>query len=171
MKRDPKKTIDELRMLKNALIDSSSLIYARRLRCLKRLSALITLETLLPMQAEVTFDLPGIHVIPFTGTTGADAAFIQYARSHQMPVISEDKDILNAARSSALPHFNMLMMLELLFLRNRFNENAYKQIHDELLSFAWYSEEVREYGEKVHALLLEDDKTTEGHDEDNRHEK
>jgi hypothetical protein len=100
-------------------------------------------------------------VIPSEARRTADEAFIDYALMHRIPVISEDKDILAAARCAELPHFNMLMVLEFLFLKDVVDEKKYRHVRQRLASFARYAEAVYRYGENVHAQLVLQKQRTE----------
>jgi hypothetical protein len=155
MRRDYSRTLRELGSLDGALIDSSSLIYARSLRLLRLLARKIRLETLSSMCAEVVFRLPPEVIIHehSSSSTSADDEFSAYAERNKCVVISEDKAILMRAWRAGLPHFNMLMLLEFLFLHAMIDEKKYTRLKQKLYSFAWYSLEVKAYGTEIHRRI------------------
>lgn len=154
--RDPSRTISELISLERALIDSSSLIYARSLRLTRVLARAIRLETLSVMCAEVRFRLPPeiiIHDSAALSALCADDVFSAWAAREELAVISEDKAILTEAARAGRPHFNMLMMVELVRMRRTIDETHYARVQKKLYSFAWYSDEVKAYARQIHRMI------------------
>ncbi|WP_028583973.1 hypothetical protein [Desulfogranum mediterraneum] len=128
----------DLEQFRGGVVDTSSLIYLRKLSLLTRVSSCYRL--LLPHQVarEYGRPLPPGLVMVQAGTLTADQAVSALAGELAMAVISEDKGVLKAARAQGLVHFNTLMLLLALYRHGHCGLEALLASQQQLREFARY---------------------------------
>lgn len=153
----------QFRALQATLIDASSLIYLSRLNLLERLSKEVKLFTLPEIRAEARIDDQIIATINSPGgALSNDQKLIACAKKNRLPVISDDKNILLSVKRYRLPCFNSLMMINLLYFRKRISAIESKHYFRKLKHFAWYGEDVWQYGRQLFLRLKrQEDKSYE----------
>ena len=72
---------------------------------------------------------------------------------HKLAMISEDKSILTAMRRAEAPYYNSLMMLNLLLLSQRIDDDSYRRYFNALRNIARYSETVWEFGRDIYTAI------------------
>ncbi len=71
-----------------------------------------------------------------------DERLLRFAVAFGLPVISEDRGLLEEAGRRGLDYYNSLMMLLLLRYRGRIDEDWYTEARNRLVSIGRYSDEV-----------------------------
>jgi len=156
-------TLNDLLKLKRVAVDTSSLIYCLKVGILGMLAAQVRLETVRPVMEEVRWPkgaLP-VHAYPQISREGStealsvDALLLEWAIGEQLPLLSEDKGLLEEASNAGLAVCRTGMMLELLVLRNRTVREEYPEYLSRLHEVAGYDEATyRELGE-LHQTVLQ----------------
>ena len=143
--------------LQIAVIDASSLIYMQKAGFLEAASEHIRLHAPLCVVAEAGFaDVPVVGHAPdhVQSQDRADQQLLSLGERLQVPVISEDKKILQSASRKGLPYYNALMVLNFLLFKRCIALDAFNSYRNDLLSIARYSESVIAYGEAVTERIL-----------------
>lgn len=84
-----------------------------------------------------------------------DERLLRFAAAFGLPVISEDRGLLEEAGRRGLDYYNSLMMLLLLRYRGRIDEGWYAEARNRLLSIGRYGDEIlRQYDELSRELGL-----------------
>lgn len=84
-----------------------------------------------------------------------DESLLVLARREGLPVLSEDKEILESCREEGREHYNTLMMLNLLLLRGRILPGEYPEYLMRLKDCARYSGAVLDYGQQIYQEIME----------------
>lgn len=151
--RDIKSLVTELQGFRGGVTDTSTLIYLERLGLL-RIAARRFPLLIIPQVAAEYGALPE-GTLPLTAAPSgvADAVLCQMARRLGQPVLSEDKQVLRAAREGNLPFYNTLMIVLALCIHGELTLAAFPAIRRHLLTFARYSPRIVAVGDAVfHAL-------------------
>ena len=152
--KPPQEVLAQFKELKKALIDASSIIYARKVGVLDLLHANLELVTTPDVVAEAGRDAEGIELIQCNATAGSvDERLVYCALRHSLPVISEDKKILSKLKQTHLPYFNMLMMLNFLCYIDAIDGDQYSYCCGLLQKIAWYSPKIWYYGSSVRNII------------------
>ena len=152
--KPPQEVLAQFEELKKALIDASSIIYARKAGFIKVLQANLELVTTPEIIAEAGADARDIGLIHCDVTSGsADEKLVHCARQNELPVISEDKRILTQLKQTHLPYFNVLMMLNFLSYIEAIDREQYSRYYTVLQEFAWYSPKIWAYGSSVRRAI------------------
>ena len=152
----PQDILGQFNQLDKALIDASSIIYANKAHFLKRLASAVTLFSIHEILSEAGSISDNIKPLSHNGKTlSNDQKLVACALRFDLPVISEDKKILMAMKSARKPFFNSLMMLNFLLYRQMIDNRQYAQYHLALRQFARYSDEIWQYGARIHASVKE----------------
>ena len=150
-----RKSLDEFKFLKSAIIDTSSIIYMKNIRIFDLIANQIKLMVPEQVVSELGYDLENIEITKvnkiFPGKT--DNIIFETAKWYNYTIISEDKMILQQAEKANLPYFNTLMMLNFLYFKNRISESEYLCYAQKLKSVARYSHMVWEYGNTVFDVI------------------
>jgi hypothetical protein len=147
--------IEQFDHLTRALIDASSVIYMEKADFLDMLKDSIDLHSLPEILDEAGIDLKRIKEVKSKNAAlSNDQKLIRCALDLNLPVISEDKKILNTLRNHGVPYFNALMMLNFLLYKERITSESYPYYLDALLQIAWYSNKVWAFGERLNAHIL-----------------
>ena len=152
--KPPQEVIAQFQELKKAMIDASSIIYARKAGFISILQVNLRLITIPEIIAEAGDDADGIKTMDYMKTSeSVDDKFVNCALQNNLPVISEDKKILTALKKTHLPFFNVLMMLNFLSYINAVNRHQYSRYLEALQEFAWYSPKIWAYGISVQSAI------------------
>jgi hypothetical protein len=152
--KPPQEVIAQFQQLKKALIDASSIIYARKAGFIVILQANLRLITIPEIIAEAGDDAGGIETLNYMKTSeSADDRLVNCALQNDLPVISEDKKILNLLKKTHLPYFNILMILNFLSYVDAIDRKQYSGYYRKLQKFAWYSPKIWAYGEMVQRTI------------------
>jgi hypothetical protein len=151
----PEKTLRAFGRLKNALIDTSSIIYAQKAGFLSILSRTIQLYSIPEVISEAGKQVPGVELRQHTGsaTLSTDQKLISCALENKLAMISEDRSILAAMQRAEAPYYNSLMMLNLLLFSHRVDDNSYRHYHSALKNIARYSEAVWQSGTDMYTAV------------------
>ncbi len=156
---DARSALKQFDHLSQAIIDTSSLIYLQEIDLLAVTGWWIKLWTVPGVVREfgaAAAECP-IHVIDINNsadwTDSTDDMLCRAAAYRQMPIISEDRQILMRAKKANLPYFNTLMVLNFLLYKNAINLLEYQAILDRLKATARYSAKIYEFGAQVFAEI------------------
>jgi len=142
-------------VLEEACIDASSIIYMQKAGFFDPICEALRLYSIPAITEEVGFEAHGIHLLQPTHTAlTPDAQLGQCARERQLSIISEDKQILLAAKRAGLPYYNALIMLNWLLFRNTIDQSQYCAYHTALRAYARYGDAIWEYGAAVYQRIL-----------------
>ncbi len=141
--------------LKQALIDTSSIIYTQKADYLTVLGKTIQLYSIPEVITEIKTEAVGVRIIRHPGSTSlsTDRKLVSCALKNRMAVISEDRGILKAMQRAEAPYYNALMMLNFLLYSQRIDDDGYQNYLDALRRIARYSNEVWEFGRQLHAAV------------------
>ncbi len=154
-----RKIISQFAQLENAIIDTSSIIYAGKAGFLEKLCDSLILYCLPEILNEAgTPEIPVKLIHSSQNHKSNDEKLIQTAIKMKLPLISEDRQCLMRMKREKLDYYNTLMMLNYLYFRQQVNKQEYFSHHSQMHSFARYSEEVWEFGHSVYKAICE--KTT-----------
>jgi hypothetical protein len=152
--KPPQQVLAQFKHLTKALIDASSIIYSHKAGFFNLLRAKLELVTTPEVIAEAGADAESIGLIDcHTKSMSVDEKLIYCAEKYNLPVISEDKKILLKLKSTNLPYFNVLMMLNYLVYIDAIDRYQYLQFYTSLQSFAWYSPKIWAHGKSVHCAI------------------
>jgi len=152
--KPPQEVLVEFQRLRKAMIDASSIIYARKAGFISILQDNLELTTIPEVIAEAGEDadnIPPMHCTVITETV--DEKFMQCALQNDLPVISEDKKILTLVKKTHLPYFNVLMMLNFLSYIEAIDQNQYSRFYASLQKIAWYSPRIWAYGDRIRRVI------------------
>ncbi len=148
---DPDFTLEQLRTVRCAFIDSSSIIYAEKAGTLEILCGELQLQTVPGVVREVGIPIPDISVAPeIDSSISVDDQLLASAAEAHLAVISEDRKLLMKADDRGLAGYNMLVMLELLLLRGHISLAEWDRARKRLLAAAQYSSRVVHAGQQLH---------------------
>ena len=146
--------MSQFHRLEAAIIDASSIIYARKVGILPRLSRTIRLFSTPETIQEAGDDAIGVNRldcdIPLVTN---DHKLILCACRFEFAIISEDRQILAAARREGISHFNTLMMLNFLLSVEAIDDRAYGRYLEKLRQIAWYGPGIWKFGENIRAVI------------------
>ncbi len=143
--------------LNRICIDASSMIYHLKTGLLGSLAAETELVSTPQVIAEVGW--PHLPVKPLEldreqeGVSN-DESLLILARREGLPVLSEDKEILESCREEGREYYNTLMMLNFLLLRGRIQDEEYPEYLSRLKDCAHYGEKVMNYGHEIYLEIL-----------------
>lgn len=131
--------------LRSAGIDASTIIYLLKAGFLGYLAAEVELRTVSAVMKETGWRGLPIRVDEGVGTSDRltpDDRLLAFALAHRLPLISEDRKLLQRAGAAGLTYYNALLMLDLLVLRGRFSEEEYHIYRDRLVRIGRYDADV-----------------------------
>ena len=145
--------------LTQAVIDASSMIYMIKAGFLGTLGHALRLVTIPPVLEETgwygveveivqggdddhTTPLSVDTKVPTSGISHNDRLLLEYARNVPLPLISDDRKLLEAAHRLGLVHYNSLMMLLFLKYRRRIDAVRYRELFDRLIALGRYSDDI-----------------------------
>ena len=138
------------RSLDAVVVDASSFIYMKKCGFLEETAQTLVLHTTSEVIEETGFsDLPvELHEEPARAFT-TDLRLIQLAQYLDLPIISEDKELLLNAGRRGMEYYNALMVLNFLLFKKAVDSERFNRLRSILLSVARYSKAVTAYGEAV----------------------
>ena len=152
LKPDPEIISRELLQLRGGVADTCTLIYLDRIGLLPRAGDFLQM-LVLPCVVQEFGRLPaGCTLHKKILTTTPDQAVIELACKLQLPVFSEDRQVLLAAQRLGLHYYNTLMILLALLLQEKISCAEYHSSAAALRKFARYSPAVWLAGEQVFSL-------------------
>ena len=136
--------------LKAVAVDACSLIYLDRVQMLESLAVQVKLITLPCIVAESRLsDPPVTLIIDPNDKLNNDQRLYALAEKLNLPLLSDDGDLLRKADKADRPHYNTLMMLILLFTKNTSSESELRRACSSLKSFARYQPKIWQYAEAL----------------------
>jgi rRNA-processing protein FCF1 len=152
--KPPQEVLAQFKQLRKAMIDTSSIIYARKAGFFRILQANIELITIPEIKAEAGDDADGIETMHCKATSETvDQKLVDCALQNNLAVISEDKKILSKLKQTHLPYFNVLMMLNFLSYLEAIDGDQYSHYYTALRKIAWYSPKIWYYGSSVRSAI------------------
>jgi len=83
-----------------------------------------------------------------------DTRVLETARDLHLPILSEDRKILQKADLGGVEYYNALMMLEFLLYRGNLGDAVYEKSREILLAQSRYGRGVLRYAESLHVFIL-----------------
>jgi hypothetical protein len=149
------KDLTQLASLGKAFIDASSIIYARKAGFFDALQTALPLCTIPEILEEVGIEAGKIEIVQcIQPALTNDGRLVLCAIERQLPLISEDKQILMKMKRAKLPYYNALMMLNWLLFKNIIDQEHYAHHYGALRKIARYSDSIWEYGQRIYTLIL-----------------
>lgn len=140
-------TIEQFKTLDICLIDTSSLIYLKRLGIAEKTGHSLHLYTIPEVVREFGTMPDYIRLLSVNiPVSGVDKKLLACAIRSHWPLISEDKDLLKAMNHHGLTYFNALMMIYFLFFKGIITPPECRALVTELKTFARYSRHIWTYG-------------------------
>ncbi len=147
--------------LDEAVIDACSIIYLLKTGVFESLGAILKLDTTGDVYRETGWPLkdgrPRLPLTLFPSSEMArsnDHGLFLLAKSRSLPLISEDKEVLEMAAGEGLPYYNSLMMLLFLLYKGRITQGDYEEYKIRLLGEARYGESIIKRGEEYYRDLF-----------------
>jgi hypothetical protein len=141
--------------LRKALIDASSIIYMDEGGFLAKVARAVELHAPEEILEETGLKAVPVGPIPATGEKIAnDQKLIDRAISKQLPVISEDRKILQALDREKIPYLNALMMLNFLLFKGDISFEQHGAFFQRLTGCSWYSDRVLAFSKKVYGCIV-----------------
>jgi len=141
--------------LSRLCIDASSMIYHIRTGLLGSLAAEMELLSTPGVIEEVGWPHLPVTPVDVGAASSNDESLLILARREGVPLCSEDKEILEAAREVGMEHYNTLMMLNYLLLKGRVKPEEYPEYLERLKECSHYSDAVLAYGLQVRDEILQ----------------
>lgn len=85
-----------------------------------------------------------------------DELLLRLAAARDLPVMSEDRELLARAQEHGLSYFNALMALALVFIRDRIGEDEYEEFFELLRGLGHYGRDVLAFSRAVAAVSRPD---------------
>lgn len=158
MTMDIKTALHDVQQFKGGVIDTSTLIYLERLGLLNRLATRYRLLVIPQVLQEFDRSLPAQVICVEAPPGAADQALCPVACDHRLAVLSDDKHVLNLARSAGLVYFNTLMLILLMLYHEQLSVAQCRALFLDLFTFARYSNAVRYFGEQLLEHILSEGK-------------
>lgn len=151
---------EEFDALTGAAVDASSIIYMLKAGFLGLLGHTIRLVTIEAIRDETGWQPPEVEVRwepslkhgepgvcppgpgPEAEALSNDERLLRFAAASRLPVVSEDRGLLEEAEGRGIDYYNSLMMLLLLRYRKRIDDQWYAEARDRLLSIGRYGGEI-----------------------------
>lgn len=131
-------------------IDASSMIYHLKVGLLGSLAAEVTLISTPQVIAEVGWPRLPVSSLPVDDeSVSNDHSLLLLCVREEVPLLSEDKELLEAAGKEGIEYYNTLMMLNYLFLKGRVLAAEYPVYLERLVECSRYSDKVLDYGRQV----------------------
>jgi hypothetical protein len=151
--------VQKLLNLRSAIIDASSVIYLDQIGILKTILksySIVTIRQILEeiSQERITIAIINNHQLDYLNLEN-DELLVQYACQYQLPVISEDKQILKNAERIGLDYYNSLMVLNRLLLEKIITKSDFQLFYADLLQIARYSKWVINYNQKIIDYIID----------------
>lgn len=153
MVKDVDALLADLQRFRGGIADTSTLIYLERLGLLDRAARCFSLLVIPQVVAE--FGMRPAGTIPLTAVASgpADLVICREASRLGLPVLSEDRHVLRAARAGQLSYYNTLMIVLAFCIQGELAPAAFADIRRELLVFARYAPQVVAVGDALFEAL------------------
>lgn len=139
-----------------AAVDTSTLIYLDRIGLLDSVIQVFSPLTIPQVILEFGRHPAGLALCEAPGGE-TDRLLVQAAADMGAVVLSEDRQLLRAARRGGLRYYNSLMLVLALYSRREISHIRCEELLDRLWSFARYSEQVRNCGQQLFERLVRQD--------------
>ena len=149
---DPAQLVAELRTLGGGAVDTSTLIYLDKCGLLETVGEHFDLLVAPGVAAEFGRSLPPCTLCRDAGPGDTDTAVLTLAAARHVPLLSEDRRLLQHCRKRAIPYYNTLMLLLALLIQGKIDDNGYRTARRILQRVARYSPAVWQVGDEVFAL-------------------
>jgi hypothetical protein len=137
-------------------IDASSMIYLLKIGLLGSLAAEVRLLSTPQVIKETGWPhLPVQAVEVEDETISNDDSLVLLGERKNIPVLSEDYEILMNAKGLGLDYYNSLMMINYLLFKRRIVPEEYQEYLGRLRGCAHYSREILSQGRLVYHDILE----------------
>ncbi len=154
LKQDIEQIAVDLQEFDGGVADTCTLIYLERIHLLSSVSNFFQLLIFPAIVQEFGRHPAGCTLCRAIPAANPDQAVVRLAHELQVPVLSEDHQVLMAGRRLGLKYYNTLMILLALLLQEKISPAEYRKAYVSLLDFARYSPAVRQVGEQVFSLYL-----------------
>ena len=141
-------------MFQGGVVDTCTLIYLERTNLLVAAGRSFRLLVPPDVVQEFGHPLPGCVTCTGTCTGDADGAVMQTAIELQLPVLSEDRQLLMSSHRLGLKYYNTLMILLALLFQQKISLEEYQQSYSSLREIARYSTAVWQMGVQVFSLYV-----------------
>ena len=142
--------IQQFKALDQAVIDACSMIYLNKLQLLPLLAKQIQLFTPQLIFEETGFgEQKGIIVKESPNFSLPDKQLMAMALQLNLPLISDDGQVLKVAQKMKLTYFNSLMMVIFLYFKKEINFSTLQQKKVQLLNLAYYAPWIARAGEQL----------------------
>ncbi len=135
------------------IIDTSTLIYLDRIELLDSVLAVFSPVTIFQVILEFGRHPENLHLLQ-AGAGETDRLLVQAAADMGAVVLSEDRQLLQAARRQGLRYYNTLMLVLALYSRKELSRVQCAELLARLKSFARYSRQVQSYGQQLFERLV-----------------
>lgn len=146
---------DFLKGMNRCSIDASSIIYMLKTGILGYVSAEISLVASKEVIEEVGWPRLPVDAVQVDQEMTNDDTVLYLAEKNEIPLISEDLEILQEARDRKIPFYNTLMILNFLLLKGRIAPGDYPEYFERLVEISHYSDEVIGYGKEIERIIRE----------------
>lgn len=134
-------------------IDASSIIYMLKVGILGYVSAEMVLFASEGIEREVGWPRLPLQKVSVPHELSNDESVIYIAEKKEIPLLSEDREVLGEARERGIPFYNTLMILNYLLLKGRVSSIEYDEYLSRLKEISRYSQEILDYGDAVRKLV------------------
>ncbi len=141
---------DTLISLDRMVADSSSLILAEKAGFLPLLCREVRLVVVPGVLAETGFASNVFRTLEGYDETPTDAAVVRAARETSLPLLSDDRSMLEQAHIAGMRYYNAIMALTLLLARGALTPDAFERFRGELYRHCRYSTQVRRFAESLY---------------------
>lgn len=137
-------------------IDASSIIYHLKTGLLGSLAAEVRLVSTPQVVAETGWPHLPVEALSVAQSENMtnDESLLVLAGRENLPVLSEDREILESAREEGREYYNTLMMLNYLLLKGRVLPEEYGEYLRRLKDCSHYNQEVLSFGRSVYESIL-----------------
>ncbi len=151
---DPEQILDELKRFQRGVADTSTLIYLDRINLLPLVSNSFQLLVTPDVVREFGRTPEECVICGELCAEGADQAVLQLAIKLNLPVLSEDRQLLMSSHRYGVKYYNTLMILLALLFQRKINSAEYEIAYTSLRETARYSPAVWQVGEQVFSLYV-----------------
>jgi len=155
-------------ILTRAVIDACSIIYLLKTGVFERLAAEISLFTTQEVYDETGWPLregkPRLKLTLFPSSPASrsnDHGLFLLAKERELPLISEDREVLLMAEEEGMAYYNSLMMLIFLCRQGRISREEYPLYRERLLAEAHYGESIVRRGDEFFDALFSSDTSSD----------
>lgn len=145
----PENFFTEFESLRSAVIDASSIIYMQKAGFLPTAMKYIQMHAPQDVINETGFACLSMIQHKVDSCITADQKVVFLAQKLLVPVISEDKAVLNNAFHKNLQYYNSIMVLNYLLYKRFVTKEDFDIYKNKMLEFARYSKFVVSYAETV----------------------